>query len=440
MNTEQNKILKVGTDFSGIGSPEIALINLGINFKSMFACDYDKYAKQSYLANHTTENFYDDITTRNQEETPYVDLYVAGFPCQAFSMAGKRKGFDDTRGTLFFDLLKYLKAQKPKYFILENVKGLISHNKGQTFAVILDCLAKTINKQYSFTMYDECLGYHIYYKVLNTKDYGLPQNRERVFIVGFRDDNHSFNWPKPFKLEFKLKDILQDNPDSKYNLTQKGVSVLNNYQKFNKFKLLDVDKDIASCITARCNKISNDNNFLEVDEKYYLSDKAIDKIIRHNNKTLDKDISTCIHAGYFKGGGRDQQYIRTHSLFPRSSKTGKGGSGPLSKTDGTAYCIDTGNAQAIEWVADYRNDEGLRIRKNKMSPCLTTASVPMIKKKRIRKLTPLECLRLQGFPDDYYYKCKEAGLSDTQLYKQAGNSMTSDVMYYIIKEILKNGY
>ena len=360
-------MLKVGTDFSGIGSHEIALKNLGVNFKSMFACDYDKYAKQSYLANHNTENFYDDITTRNQEETPYVDLYIAGFPCQAFSMAGKREGFNDTRGTLFFDLLKYLKAQRPKYFILENVKGLLSHNKGQTMAIILDCLAKTVNSQYSFTMYDEGLGYHVYYKVLNTKDFGLPQNRERVFIVGFRDDNHTFKWPKPFKLEKKLADLLEEEVDDKYYLSDKAVEKLNVHRKKNK---------------------ENGNGF---GAKF------------HNPKN---DIMSTISVG----GKGMYDLIKVHSLYPRSSKTGKGGSGPLSKDDGTTYCIDTGNAQAIEY------------------------------NKNIRRLTPLECLRLQGFPDEFYYRCKEEGLSDTQLYKQAGNSMTSDVMYYIIKEILKNGY
>ena len=370
-------MLKVGTDFSGIGSPEIALKNLGVDFKSMFACYFDKYAKQSYLINHNTENFYDDITTRNQEETPYVDLYIAGFPCQAFSMAGKREGFNDTRGTLFFDLLKYLKAQRPKYFILENVKGLLSHNKGQTMAIILDCLAKTVNSQYSFTMYDEGLGYHVYYKVLNTKDYGLPQNRERVFIVGFRDDNHTFKWPKPFKLEKKLADLLEE----------------------------------------------------EVDDKYYLSDKAVEKL----------DINF------------DSNNIKVHSLYPKSSKTGKGGTGPLSKDDGTTYCIDTGNAQAIEIKENtilhnlYGGfGEDIRTFEN-YSPSIRTSSgggaIPSVyKQSRIRKLTPLECLRLQGFPDEFYYRCKKEGLSDTQLYKQAGNSMTSDVMYYLIKEILKNGY
>ena len=355
-------MLTIGTDFSGIGAPEQALKKLGIEYKSVFACDYDKYAKQSFLANYNTENWYDDITKRDHSKTPYCDLYVAGFPCQAFSMAGKRKGFNDTSGTLFFDLLKYLDSKKPKYFILENVKGLISHNKGQTFAVILDCLAKTVNTQYSFTMYDEGLGYYIYYKVLNTKDFGLPQNRERVFIVGFRDDNHNFKWPKPFKLEKKLVDMLEEG----------------------------------------------------VDDKFYLSNRAVSKLQIDNSKVSNEK-------------------IRVHSLFPRSSKSGKGGTGPLNKEDGTTFCVDTGNSQAIEWVADYRKDEGLRIRKNRMSPCLTTSSTPIIKQRNVRKLTPLECLRLQGFPDSF-----ERVVSDSQLYKQAGNSMTVDVMAAIIKQVLEN--
>jgi DNA (cytosine-5)-methyltransferase 1 len=346
-------MISIGTDFSGIGSPEQALIKLGVKHDSKFACDYDKYAKQSYLANYDTDIFYDDITTRNHKETSYVDLYVAGFPCQAFSMAGKRKGFEDTRGTLFFDLLQYLKEQRPKYFVLENVKGLLSHDKGRTFGTILDCLAKTVNSQYFLTP-PQNLGYHIYYKVLNTKDYGIPQNRERIFIVGFREDKHKFKFPKKIPLKLKLKDMLQDNTDS----------------------------------------------------KYYLSDKMIKGIQKSNfRERQPMDINGVCKT--LKIGG-DTPCFKVHSLYPRSSKTGKGGSGPLSKEDGTTYCIDTGNSQAIEYD------------------------------KRIRRLTPKECFRLQGFPDSFVDKCREVGISDTQLYKQAGNSMTVDVMAYLIKEILVN--
>ena len=319
-------MISIGTDFSGIGSPEQALMKMGIEHKSMFACDVDKYAKQSYLANYKTENFYNDITKRNHNEAPYVDLYVAGFPCQTFSMAGKRKGFEDTRGTLFFDLLQYLKAKKPKYFVLENVKGLLSHNGGRTFLTILDCLSKTVNKQYSFTNYDDGLNYYVYYKVLNTKDFGIPQNRERVFIVGFRDEKHSFKFPKKIPLELKLKDILEN----------------------------------------------------KVDQKYFLSDKMIKGIEKSNfRERQPMDINGVCKT--LKIGG-DTPCFKVHSLYPKNSKTDK----------------------------------------------------------RIRRLTPKECFRLQGFPDSFLDKCREIGISDTQLYKQAGNSITVDVMEHLFREILIN--
>ena len=267
--------MKVGTFFSGVGSPEQALKNLKINHSIKFACDIDKFAKQTYLKNFSCKNFYEDITKLNMNNLSYVDLLVFGFPCQAFSMAGKRRGFDDTRGTLFYDALRYLKQHKPRYFIAENVKGLLSHNLGKTFQTIIDCLAKTINYQYSILPFDN-LGYHIHYKVLNTKDFGIPQNRERIFIVGIRDDSdNNFRFPKEIPLKIKLKDILQDNP---------------NYKKY------------------------------KVDNKYYLSNKAVKRIKRHNNKSLNNNVSNTIHAGYYKGGGRDQQYIKVDNKYYLSDK------------------------------------------------------------------------------------------------------------------------
>ena len=318
-------MLKIGTDFSGIGAPEQALKKLGIKYKSVFACDIDKHAKKSFLANYTTDNFYDDITKRDHSKTPYCDLYVAGFPCQAFSVAGKRKGFDDTRGTLFFDLLQYIKLQRPKYFILENVKGLLRHDKGNTLETILKSL--------------EALKYDIHYKVLNTKDYGIPQNRERIFIVGFRD-SHNFEWPKQKPLQ-PIENFLDVKVDKKYNLKTKQLNKIKEYNK------------------------------------------------RANNKSNQISIKQII------------AYIKND----------------------------------VEWIADIRTEQGLRIRKNRVSPCLTTSSVPLIKRRKIRKLTALECLRLQGFPDNFL-----SVVSEAQLYKQAGNSMTVNVMASIIKQVLKNGY
>ena len=392
-----NSEIKIGTDFSGIGSPEQALKKLGVKHKSVFACDFDKYAKQSYLANYNPDIFYDDITKRNHKETPYVDLYVAGFPCQAFSIAGNRDGFEDSRGTLFFDLLQYLKEKKPKYFILENVRGLTNHDGGQTFRVIIDALAKTVNKEVRGGLFAENqspnLGYHVYHKILNTRDFGIPQNRERIFIVGFRDDKHTFRFPKEMPLKIKLKDLLE------------------------------------------CG---------EVDEKFYLKDETVNKLIEYTKRNKEK------------GNGFGAKFHDIEKDVMSSLKVG--GTGALKKKDGTAYCIDTGNCQAIEVdsnkdiiqignivdTGNFDNPQRGRIySKEGISPALNTCGggglePKIVHKKRIRRLTPLECLRLQGFPDEFYYKCKENGLSDTQLYKQAGNSMTVDVMYYLIKEILKN--
>ena len=378
--------MKVGTFFSGVGSPEQALRNLGIKHEIEFACDIDKYAKETYLKNFKPKLFATDITTLDMTDLPYVDLLVFGFPCQAFSMAGKRQGFEDTRGTLFYDALRYLKEHRPRYFIAENVKGLLSHDNGKTFQTIIDCLAKTTNYQMSLMPFDN-LGYHIHHKVLNTKDFGIPQNRERIFIIGIRDDeDNNFNFPKEIPLELKLKDILQDNPNSKFYL---------------KRNITTTNKDIIGTLSATRGTNQDIESGFYIDEKYYLSDKAIEKIKRHNNKSINNDLSNSIHAGYYKMGGRDQQYI-SHSLYPRSSKTGKGGTGHLSKSDGTSYCLDTGNNQAIE------------------------------KQHRIRRLTPIECERLQGFPDNF-----TAGVSDTQRYKQMGNTITVNVIQAIIKNLIK---
>ena len=318
--------MKVGTFFSGVGSPEQALRNLDIKHEIEFACDIDKYAKETYLKNFKPKLFAEDITALDMKDLPYVDLLVFGFPCQAFSMAGKRKGFDDTRGTLFYDALRYLKEHKPRYFIAENVKGLLSHDNGKTFGTIIDCLAKTTNYQMSLMPFEN-LDYHIHYKVLNTKDFGLPQNRERIFIVGIRDDeDNNFNFPKEIPLELKLKDVLQDTPNSKYYLNDKKIEQLEKHKekqlaKGNGFHytINDGNKNAYTLTTGEGNVPTS--NWILVDEKYYLSDKAIAKIKRHNNKSLDNELSNCIHAGYYKQGGRDQQYI-SHSLYPRCSKTG----------------------------------------------------------------------------------------------------------------------
>lgn len=446
--------MKVGTDFSGIGAPEMALKYLGIDFESVFACEIDKYARQSFEQLHKPNTFYNDITTRNHKEVEQLDLYVAGFPCQAFSMAGKRKGFEEARGTLFFNVAEFIQINQPKVFVLENVKGLLSHDRGNTFQTIVDILSNgggTQNGQISLDVFEDGLGYHIYWQVLNTKDYGIPQNRERIFIVGFKDFRE-FSFPKPMELKLRLGDMLQDNPNSKYFLTYKGIENLNKNQEFNKFNPLNTDSEYAACVTARCNKVSNDNNFIEVDDKYYLSDKTINRITNSRNKTKfknqDSEYSGCLIAEYGKIPS-DGTYIRTHYLGGRKGNPKKGGTGHLSKNDGTTYCLDTSNTQAIEVIQLNKSKESGGAQPyqqnrlydiNGLSPVLPAElggnRSHNINTKKIRRLTPLECWRLQGFKDEDFFSVKD--VSDTQLYKQAGNSITVNVLMELFKKIYAN--
>ena len=346
-------MIKVGTDFSGVGAPEQALKELGIEHDVLFSCEKDKYARTTYLANHLCKIMYEDITTRDNNKAPEVDLYCFGFPCQAFSISGKRKGFDDIRGTLFFNAADYIQKKRPKVFIAENVKGLLSHDKpkgskakhGRTFSTIINLLAKTINGQTLIPFYEDNLGYNIFYKVLNSKHFGVPQNRERIFIIGFRDDV-TYNFPKGFPLEKRLKDILESDVDEKYFLSEKMISCLvtkseagKGYDgRFNP----DEGNGISQTLTSRYHKMGVTDPYIKVVGEVTPNSQAG---IVYSDKGISPTISVGTH-GYALG------YIETevisHSLFPRSSKTGKGGTGHLSKNDGTAYALDTGCSQAVE--------------------------------------------------------------------------------------------
>lgn len=180
--------------FCGLGGFRVAVENLYPNSKSVFACDFDADARKTYESNFGEKPF-GDITKIHENEVPEHDILFAGFPCQAFSICGDQKGFEDTRGTLFFDIARFLQAKRPKAFVLENVKQLVSHNDGKTFARISETL--------------ENLGYQVYYKILNALDFGLPQKRERVFIVGFREPHH-FAWQlKQTKMK-PLSEVLEN--------------------------------------------------------------------------------------------------------------------------------------------------------------------------------------------------------------------------------------
>tara|TARA_R110000751_G_scaffold49596_6_gene110355 strand:+ start:631 stop:1743 length:1113 start_codon:yes stop_codon:yes gene_type:complete len=367
--------MKLGTDCSGIGAPEEALNRLGINYDPVFACEIDKHARASYKAIHKApQTFYEDLTKRKHEEVERLDLYVAGFPCQAFSIAGKRKGFEDIRGSVFFHVAEFIRVNRPKVFVLENVRGLISHDSGRTFQTIIEVLSGngTCNGQISIPFYDDGLDYHISWQILNTKEHGVPQNRERVFIVGF-EQQRSFSFPKPEPLKTKLKDIIENDVAEKYFLSEETLKQIVKWKSFQNPLIdnlygQDCEKYI-NCLTAR-------------------GDGEL-----HSGMKLIK-VKSATKQGFELAQEGDAVNYKFHTIETRRGRVGK-------------QC-----AQALE----AENMQGV------------------INQNTIRRLTPRECWRLQDFSEESFDKA-QAVQSDTQLYKQAGNSMTVRVFYKLLKQI-----
>ena len=311
MTLNESTSLRIIDLFAGIGGIRRGFGNVFRDkAKFVFSSEIDKNAQQTYYLNYS-EIPYGDITTIEESEIPSHDIILAGFPCQAFSVAGHRKGFEDTRGTLFFDVARIAKYHKPKVLFLENVKGFVGHDKGKTFEVV----KKTL----------EDIGYTIYYKILNTKDFNVPQNRERIYIVAFLDNVKDFTFPETIKSTKTIHDFLDR----------------------------------------------------EVDEKYYYNGKPLYDKLKDHVKNAD-----------------------------------------------TVY----------QWRRHY-----VRENKNNVCPTLTANmgtgghNVPIIKdQKGIRKLTPYECVKLQGF--DTSFKFPE-NMALSHQYKQAGNSVTVKVIEEIAKRI-----
>ena len=363
------KTIKVGSDFSGVGAFDFAINRVaeekGFKVENVFACDWDKYARKSYLANHKEPGYYPhDVYERDFPEES-LDIYMTSPPCQGFSMAGVRKSKDDDkRNILFFNSLEFIQKNNPRHFIFENVRGLMSHENGNTFQEWINLLGgKSVNGLPVLFPYDESVPYHIYHKVLNSKKYGIPQNRERVFIIGIRDDvDNNFRFPKEQPLKIKLKDILEGSVDNKYFLSNKLIKYFientkKNIEKGNGFKFdpKSIDDIFESKTLTTREGSQMDDNFI-FESKYKNEIKT----------SIGQSYSTCIDASYFKGFG---------------------------------------------------------VRKGKCRQVVNDCY-------KIRRLTPRECFRLQGFKDDFQFV-----VSDTQLYKQAGNSITIDVLEKIFNNL-----
>ena len=501
------KKITVGSDYSGVGAFDQALRLLNIDYETSFSCDMDKYARISYIANYGIPSYYPkNVYDRDIPGEP-LDIYMTSPPCQAFSMAGKRKGEDDKRGILFYNSHEFIKKNKPRYFIFENVKGLLSHDRnsndssniGKTFQTWINYLGgKSINGVPILFPDDNAVPYHIYYRVLNSKNFGIPQNRERIFIVGIRDDvDNKFTWPKEIPLTLKLKDILQDNPNGKYNLSQKAVEGIYNSEFNSKSTIIQDKEGVSATLLSRDYK---DPKCVEVEEKYYLKDSTIEKLILYDKKNKEKGngFGTKFHdpdkdnmSALKLGGGGCDDLIKVKSATEKGYEEAKYGdsinySVPSSKTrrgrvgKGVAQTLDTScnqativamrgrgddNTQQLEFRKDeltntitsvqkdnlviqpgtwrtHKDGKGFRKIKDGTSPTIPAraredgSGQPCIRNSEgIRRLTPLECFRLQGFPDEFVENCYREGVSDTQLYKQAGNSITREVLAAIINKL-----
>lgn len=408
-------MIKVGSDFSGVGAFNQALTRLGIEYKEIFACDMDKYARQTFIHNYGEPEYYPTNVYDREIPKESLDIYMTSPPCQAFSLAGKRLGKDDKRGILFFNSHEFIQVNKPRYFIFENVKGLLSDDGGRTFQEWVNMLGgKSVNGVPVLFSYEDSVPYHLYWKVLNAKEHGVPQNRERVFLIGIRDDkDNNFRFPIEEHLTKRLKDIIEDEVFEKYHLSENMVDHLNNCNRSRPITDLD-QKNVANCLTLSYGKYNSDAEYLYVKsnlDKYYLSQKMLDGFDKHNKNHNEKgtgfifepknenDIANCLRAN-------PALCATDNTLKIGIWRTHEDGKGFREVFDGSCPTIQ---ARARE--------DG--------------SGQPVINLNyKIRRLTPRECFRLMDFPDTFTWIC-----SDSQAYKQAGNSIVVNVLYKILKNL-----
>ena len=369
--------------FAGIGGFRLGMESAG--HKCVAFCEIDKFARASYKAIHDTkgEIEYHDITSVTDEEwrkfRGTVDVICGGFPCQSFSVAGKRKGFlDETRGTLFFEIARAAKQIKPRILFLENVKGLLSHDKGRTFGIILNTL-------------DE-LGYDCEWQVLNSKNFGVPQNRERVFIVGnLRGTGGREVFPITGEKSGVIDALNKENGDPMFTLTaQDGSGILTNNTKISK---------------STPERIKSSKNG---------SDSQKSKILI--GKYERTEFGKAIRKKYENGE------IELHRSQIRKLKF------KSSKISNTITTVQKDNLIAVPVLTPERIKSAENGGDNHKHQATITKDM------RIRKLTPKECWRLQGFPDWAFDKVQEVN-SNSQLYKQAGNSVTVNVITEIARRL-----
>jgi len=481
--------------FSGIGAFEKALSNMGVPFTLVNYCEIDKYASKAYSIIHNepeSKNLW-DITKVDTDGLEDFDLMTWGFPCQDISVAGKGAGIKEgTRSGLYYDGYRILKAKLPKYSIIENVKALVSKKHKESFEMILKDL--------------EDLGYTNYWKVLNAKDYGIPQNRERVFIISIRGEHNSYEFPLPFDNGLRLKDMLEDDVDEKYYISNEKVSKLISSLKdkqieeggikvSRKGEKFESNIDIAGTLLARdykgfgnqeMNAVAEPNKLIQVGEldikdnerqrRVYSPDGISPNLLGRQDSAKIIQVGNIVNTGNFDNPQRGRIYSSDGCSPSLNTCSGGGlepkvlepcicasrGRNPDNPSDRTTGCpteqrleINTKGVsnsittvqkdnmvlepKIIQAVGD-RGKHSYSIKNHAFTipanPMSDRGQMVLEPTYRIRKLTPKECFRLQGFDDTDIDKCIKAGISNTQLYKMAGNSIVVNVLEELLDKLL----
>jgi len=419
-------MIKVLELFGGIGACSKALEKIGCTYEIADYVEIDKYAVKSFNAIHNTNFEPQDICNWNKNIK--VDLIMHGSPCQDFSLAGKQEGGDEgsgTRSSLMYETIRIVEKIKPKYVIWENVKNLISKKHIHNFNSYLTKL--------------EQMGYKNYYQVLNSKDYGIPQNRERVFTISIRNDiQNSFCFPEKQELNLKLKDLLEKDVDEKYYLSQKMINCFmsdgtGNYPRRERFEqsLKKVNGgNIANTITSKAGSRPIDNYIL-TNKNRLLKEELCDKLLAEG-KLKENDV---IRHSYSQS--------RMNNFYKQNSTNNNISPTLDTRCDclGIAIKNNTKKGYLIAYPGDgiYTNTSTKRgtVQKEMIQTLTTFQDKGVVESDlRIRKLTPLECWKLMGFQEEDFKKASQVN-SNAQLYKQAGNSIVVNVLAEILKKLLK---
>jgi DNA (cytosine-5)-methyltransferase 1 len=456
------------------------------------AAEWDKYANKAYGLLYGDDHLTTDVTKIDESKVPDHDVMVFGMPCQAFSVAGKRLGFDDMRGTLYFEALRIAREKKPKVLWMENVKGLVGHDSGRTLEIMAQAMCD--------------IGYTIDFEVLNSKYFGVPQNRERIFMIGVRDDliktskwstgkrtdvvakgkrriaqldgvkTFNFDWPSQNEVTVRLRDILEDNVDERYYLSEDktaklvaqlneqsndvprlvgGIGDINFGNQFRQGNRVYDSEAIAMCLNAQPVGNAGGNSYLYTVNEFeevntimlgHIDLKGHDAIKRvYDPSGVSPTLTTM-------GGGPREPKIAEVKALGNTNPSGNGMNGQVYDIDaGLAPTLTTNKGEGTKIagleadcmcggtgkVTEYQNWDG----SERLSPievdCYECDGGNDAQSTYcIRKLTPLECFRLQGFPDEFHAKLTAANVSNSQLYKMCGNAVTVNVIEAIGERLI----